>query len=177
MRRRTILKQSAGVLAASALFAGVSAGREEGEAPNDSVDTASVHPLADEPLEVRTGQWIEHSVGWVDREGEESTREDVERWFDKTRIEVFIGGEKIEDPERYWTDIQYDEEADEWGVAWRYTTPPKSPGLYTFKVNWIYEETFEDGDWKTEPGTYPTTGKYRVVPGKNGNGRGNGNGK
>lgn len=167
MRRRDLLKKSAGALAASALFTGVSAARDEGEAPNENVGSALVHPLTNEPLEVGAGQWITHRFGWVDAEGEESTEADVQRWFNKTHVEVFIDGEEIENPEQYWGDIFYAEDQGQWKVMWEYTTPPKSPGLYSFKVNWVYEETFEDGDRTWEEGTYTTKSEYRVVPGKN----------
>lgn len=164
MRRREILKKSAGVLAASTLFTGVSAARKNGEIPNENVDRTHIHQFADEPIEVKAGEWLRYRWGWIDSEGEESTKEAVQRWLDTTRVEVYVDGEAIENPEQYWSDIYLHEDREQWAVAWECNKPPKSPGLYTFKVKTIYEETFEDGESKWPAGTYTNQSQFRVVP-------------
>lgn len=183
MQRRRFLQQTGTVALGAVALTGSANAREEGELPNENVDSVqvSIFGSRDNPNQVSTGTWIEHGWGWVDVEGE-STRADVQRYLDRVDIEVAIDGDRLENPMQYWGDIHRNDEGN-YRAIWRYATPPKPPGLHEFQVTVMFPEGFEDGleeDGENQadfpPGhEYTYNSYYEVVPG-GGNGNGNGRG-
>lgn len=118
--------------------------RSEGELPNDRIDTIRVHPFAndeEDPITVPTGTWIEHSIGWVDT-GEQN-KSDVQAYLDAVEYTAWIDGEEIENPDQYFGDIHWDDEREAWIVWWKYHTPPKKPGRYTYTSDLYFPDGFD----------------------------------
>lgn len=169
MRRRQFARLVGGSIAGAGLLGHVSA-REAGDTPNDNVSDKRITPFSseDDPDEVSTGTWISHALGWVDKEGGDSTKADVERFIDVVEVSATIDGEEIEDTEEYWGDVHYDDDYEAYIGWWEYSTPPKSPGTYEFTIEFYYPDGFYDsGNEVREPGRRDSfTGYYEVTPKK-----------
>lgn len=173
MRRRQFARTVGASIVGVGLASTVSA-REEGELPNGQVEFTRVHPFApeDEPVSVPAGDWIKHTVGWVD-DGEQR-REDVEAYLDAVEITVWIDGEETENPDQYWGDIVYqdrtedDEESEyKYYVWWEYYTPPKEPGSHTFTIEFSFPDGLDAGDSQRPEGfTNTLEGHYEVQAGR-----------
>lgn len=167
MRRRTVVKGAAGALTTITLFSGIGSARSEGELPNGNVSESRVHPFGtrDDPIQVATGDWITHYLGWIDDEGGDHSREDVAAWLDAVEFSARIDGDPVENPDQYWGDIvpqKTDDGTDTWAVWWEYSTPPKKPGLHTFTIRLEYPDGFDDAGF--EPGlTREFTSYYEVA--------------
>lgn len=172
--RRTVLKTlGAGIAVGGASFASTpAAARDSGEPPAGNVPTTEVTILIpkDDPRPVEPGSWLKHYHGWIDGEGGDRTKADVERWLDSVETTPKIDGEVIENPSQYWGDVTYSEEYDSWVVFWEYYTPPKKPGLHEFSVEYSHPDGFEDTspeegtrDIDLEPGfTNTISGYYQI---------------
>ena len=165
MRRRQFARMIGAGIAGMGLTSTVSA-RGEGELPNEHVDTVRVHPFANDeenPITVPAGTWLEHSIGWIDT-GEQN-KSDIQAFLDAVEYTAWIDGEEIEKPEQYWGEIHWDNDMQGWVVWWKYHTPPKKPGLYTYTS----ELAFPDG-LNVEPNPRPPgtvirlKSYYEVVP-------------
>lgn len=167
MRRRDVLKRSAGVLTAATVFSGTSTAREPGELPDDDVPVSRVNPFGKkwDPITVGSGDWITHTIGWLDIEGGDRTKEDVATWLDVVEFSAFIDGEEIQNPEQYWGAIEHAEDRNSWVVWWEYSTPPKQPGLHTFTTQTVYPDGFEDAGFA--PGKTTELRSYYQVRGEN----------
>jgi len=171
MRRRQFVSLVGAGLATVGLTGTVSAdpGRTP---PNENVDNSEVYPFPwvapkDDPKQIDTGEWITHAHAWIDPTKDESGKEDVQRWLDAVEQTVWIDGEEVENPDQYWSDVQYNEEEDAYFTRWKKSTPPKSPGLYSFTLENYYPDGYEDDTESREPGTRNKfTGYYEVVSGK-----------
>jgi len=170
MRRRQFVSLVGAGLATTA-FAGTVSGRSRREPPSDQIDNASVHPLGvpkSDPIQVSTGEWITHYIGWVDKEGGDEAKEDVQRWLDSVEMSAWVDGEEVEDVDQYWGDIEWEEEEETFAVWWKYSTPPKSPGLYTFTIEMYYPDGYEDGEFEIEAGERKEFTSYYEVTSGNG---------
>lgn len=172
MRRRQFLAATGTAVAATALASGVTAagGSGRGEVPGNAPST-SVHPFPSGTQSVSTGEWIVHRIGWVDAEGGDSTRADVEEFLAKTDTQAWIDGDPVADTESYWGEPVEGDDG-RWYVWWRYATPPKSPGSYDFRYRIEFTEALSEGD-NPAGKVVDFTGTYEVSPGRGGKG-GNG---
>lgn len=171
MRRRTFAKTVGAGIAGLGLSSTVSA-RGEGELPNENVDFTRVHPFGSKknPIAVPTGSWIKHYTGWVD-DGEQH-KEEVEAYLDAVELSAYIDGEEVEKPEQYWGDIWLQDRSDEgeepvykWVVYWEYDTPPKEPGMHTFRTEYHYPDGLDAGASQRPVGHTDTlTSYYEVLP-------------
>ncbi|MFC7238261.1 hypothetical protein ACFQS4_08505 [Saliphagus sp. GCM10025317] len=167
MRRRQLLVNAGSVALGSTIAASGLAAAESDRRlpPNENVSSTSIHPFpTPEPQEVSTGDWITHRIGWIS-----PTKGELEDFLGKYDIRAWIDGEPIDDFDSYRGDINEDE--DGWTTYWRYTTPPKSPGIYEFEVEFEFNEDLDNG--KNEAGDVITVaGTYEVAPsGGRGKGR------
>lgn len=176
MKRRDFVTRASGIALGSVLASGTVAGRDGGSSPNGNVrtETVSIFAPEDDPRQVSTGSWISHSWGWFDGEGGDSTREDLERWLDAVELTVLIDGEEVENPDQYLGEIFLNDDG-KYQIDWEYVTPPKSPGRYTFTVEYYYPDGFEDVSDEDEEGPdieHPPgfrqawTGHYEVTGGR-----------
>lgn len=171
MRRRQFVNLVGAGLATIGLTGTVSAGGER-VPPNDNIDNTDVYPLPwaaskDDPIQVNTGEWLTHTYAWIDRGNQDGGKEDVNRWLDAVEMRAWIDGEELENAEQYWSDPQYDEERGQYITYWKYSTPPKSPGLHSFAVEHYYPDGYDDDEESREPGTRNRfTGYYEVIPEK-----------
>lgn len=169
MRRRQLLTATgATVAAATALASGVTAAASgRGEVPGNA-PSAEVHPFPGGVQQVSAGEWVVHRIGWVDVEGGDSTREDVEEFLAKTDTQAWIDGDPVEDTDAIWGEpVQGDD--GQWYVWWRYATPPKQPGTYSFRYRIEFTEDMSEGD--NEAGdVVDLTGTYEVSGGRGGRG-------
>lgn len=176
MNRRNILKRAGAVALGGFLATGNVSSRGQDSSPNGKVETEEVSIFApeDDPKQVSAGSWLNHRWGWIDLGGGDSTREDIERWFDAVELTISIDGEEVSNHEQYWGEIQQNENG-KYVVWWEYVTHPKAVGDHTFTVEFYYpdgyEDLSEDGDAQYEedlpPGTRHTfTGHYEVTGGR-----------
>jgi len=171
MRRRQFVSLVGAGLATVGLT-GVASADPGRTPPNENVDNTEVYPFGwtapkDDPKQVNTGEWITHTLSWIDAGDEESERDDVERWLEAVEMTAWIDGEKVEDAEQYWGDVQYNEEEEAYFTRWENSTPPKGPGLYSFTIEHYYPDGYESDGVSREPGTRNEfTGYYEVVSGK-----------
>lgn len=144
--RRTVLKTvGTGItLGGGTLASTPAAARAAGELPNDDVPTELVSIFAGraDPRQVSAGTWLEHTHAWIDREGGDRTKADVERYLDAVETTHWIDGERVENSGQYWGEIVPKDGS--WYVPWEYYTPPKSPGLHTFTAEFYFPDGFED---------------------------------
>lgn len=172
MRRRTFAKALGAGIAGLGFTSTVSA-RDEGELPNDHVEYTRVHPFAldeSDPITVPAGNWVQHYIGWVD-DGEQR-RSDVQAFLDAVEYSAWIDGEEIENPDQYWGEIhqEYDEENDvyKWFVWWKYSTPPKEPGLHTYTSEFYFPDGLDAGDSQRDPGHRTRLKSYYEVAPRDG---------
>jgi hypothetical protein len=176
VRRRQFLTTTAAAAATTtALASGVTAagGSGRGEAPSNA-PSATVNPFPNDTPTVSTGEWIEHVVGWIDLEGGDSTRADVEEFLTKTDTQAWIDGEPVADTESYWGEPVQNENG-KWVVWWTYATPPKRPGRYSFRYRIEFTEALSEGDHPAGK-VVDLTGHYEVSAGRGEEG-GQGNGQ
>lgn len=157
-RRRFIRGAGLALVSASVLSNPVAAGPTDGDRPNDNVPHQRVHPFSTraDPIVVPAGTWLDHKVGWVD-----NSKEKVERFLEVVDFDAWIDGEHVTDE---WGPIQ--EEDGRLFTWWNYSTPPKSPGNYTFRTRFEFtadlDERWQEGD------VVDLTGHYRVEAGGHG---------
>lgn len=152
-------------LGAAALAAGAHAAGPGGrDPPSENTPSAEVHPFpTGDPQQISTGEWVVHRVGWV-----APSRAAIEDFRAKVELQAWVDGEPVGDDSN-WGD-PYQEDGD-WYVMWRYATPPKSPGVYTFRARFEFTEALNDGS--REPGDVDDiTGTYEVSGGGEGRGKG-----
>jgi hypothetical protein len=101
--------------------------------PHPEVSFTRVGPFPfQEPQKVPTGDWIQHVFGWLPEPIDDNSKERVEEFIEKSELEVWIGGELVEDPKQYY--VPFPRPSDGlWIAVWAYSVPPKSPGTYAFK--------------------------------------------
>lgn len=166
MRRRQFARMVGAGIAGLGITSSVSA-RGDGELPNEKVSTTRVNPLMQSPVPVDAGDWVTHYIGWLDGEGGDIEKEDVERWLDVVEMRVWIDGTELQDVDDYWGEIYYDEQYESYVVFWEYSTPPKSPGTYSFTIEFSYPDGFYDGGEVRPPGTVNRFScNYKVSPGQ-----------
>lgn len=131
-RRRFI--QSVGVIGGVSTISTTASARDEGELPNDEVSVSQVTPY--NPQTVPAGDWILHTSGWVEYcRSPEENRERVAEYFDSIYPVVTIDGERIENPEQYYGEIEpWPDRENAWAKLWQYYTPPKGVGEHSFEV-------------------------------------------
>lgn len=169
MRRRQFLTTTGAAAAATtALASGVTAASPDRGEASGNAPSASVNPFPNSTPTVSTGEWIEHYIGWIDLEGGDSTRADVEEFLAKTETQAWIDGDPVADTESYWGDPVQNENG-KWEVWWTYATPPKSPGRYSFRYRIEFTEDMSEGD-KEAGDVDDFTGEYVVSAGRGGKG-------
>ncbi|WP_435348559.1 hypothetical protein [Haloarchaeobius sp. HRN-SO-5] len=155
MFRRQLLKRGGALAGGGIVLSGTVAARDDGELPNGNVPVSRVHVFGsrEDPLEVSMGDWVKHTVGWIDGEGGDSTREDVQRWLDAKEYSAWIDGEPVPDADERYTEPYFrDDDRTGWVSSWKYTTPPKQPGLHTWRSQWHYPDGFSDGQFTIPAG-------------------------
>jgi hypothetical protein len=107
---------------------------EEGQLPDSSVPTRIIkpatHPEARDPRLVSDETWLIHQLSMHTVE-DEGPRE-LHRMREIPEYSISIDDEKIEHPDRFWSDINRD--GQNWRLVWKYAHPPQPPGKHRFKV-------------------------------------------
>lgn len=158
MRRRQMLANTGAVLLGTGVFATVTTASEGSRRlpPNENTPSTMVRPFGSLDQEVATGDWIQHRLGWV-----AETKELIEDTVDSITVEAWIDGEYVDDFDSYRGDII--EEDGDWFTFWRYTTPPKSPGEYEFRIRVEFIDQPISEDWE-KGDVVNSAGTYTVVP-------------
>ncbi|QZY01179.1 hypothetical protein [Halobaculum rubrum] len=132
------------------------------------------HPVSAEELGNRqyvpAGKRIHHTGVWG-TVGDEP-REKLEEFFQVTDLSFIIDGERISSSEGWWnwekipsTDTETENQA-QWRRVWTYSTPPKEPGTYEYKVIESYSQPFTtkvaEGESETLRGVQTREGRYTV---------------
>lgn len=108
--------------------------------------------------EVPVGDWILHTVWWVEPGaeacgGDALAREQLQEFLEKEQTTAIIGGEEIPNAGQYYTDPYYWDEFDVWTIQWKYATPPKKEGTtngFRYGVTFDPPHTVYDPDFDGE---------------------------
>lgn len=161
VNRRTVLKGIGAVggagLSSTTAIAASSQQSVPGNAPYTEVYPFGCRDLDSDACslqEVPVGDWILHTVWWVEPGAEacggaDLAREQLHEFLEKEQTTAIIGGEWIPNAGQYYTDPYYSDAFDTWTVQWKYATPPKKEGTtnrFRFRIGFDPPHTEYDPD-------------------------------